>query len=305
MPVAVVGNVGTPREPRSPARSSRRATVVCEASSFQLEDTSAFAPEAAVLLNLGRDHLDRHGTLEAYHGRQAADVRPPGQRRRRRRAAGLGVEDLGGCARARVLRRRARGRAVRPRRTLWWARSRCSRRGAGIRGLHNVATRWPPRRSAWPAAWSSTRSARAADVRRRPHRLEEVATVDGVLYVNDSKATNVAAALVGLRRFEAPRARDPRRPGQGRGLRAAARGGRRALRRRVPDRRGRAALAAALDGARRCTTAATSSAPSPRPRAARPAGRGRAARRPPAPRTTSSPTSRRVGRLPVVSWRRS
>ena len=43
-----------------------RVTVVCEASSFQLEDTIEFAPEAAVLLNVAPDHLDRHGTLEAY-----------------------------------------------------------------------------------------------------------------------------------------------------------------------------------------------------------------------------------------------
>ena len=40
--------------------------MVCEASSFQLEDTEAFAPEAAVLLNLAEDHLDRHGTFDAY-----------------------------------------------------------------------------------------------------------------------------------------------------------------------------------------------------------------------------------------------
>ena len=39
---------------------------MCEASSFQLEDTEAFAPEAAVLLNLAEDHLDRHGTFDDY-----------------------------------------------------------------------------------------------------------------------------------------------------------------------------------------------------------------------------------------------
>ncbi len=42
------------------------ATVVCEASSFQLEDTSYFSPECAVFINLAQDHLDRHGTLESY-----------------------------------------------------------------------------------------------------------------------------------------------------------------------------------------------------------------------------------------------
>src|SRR2546430_1746090 len=63
LPAAVAGNVGT-------AASSlvldgglpADATVVCEASSFQLEDTLAFSPEAAVLLNLSPDHLARHGT---------------------------------------------------------------------------------------------------------------------------------------------------------------------------------------------------------------------------------------------------
>src|SRR3954447_7810964 len=65
LPVAVAGNVGT-------ALSSLQGTVspetvvVCECSSFQLEDTEAFAPEAAVLLNLAPDHLDRHGSFEAY-----------------------------------------------------------------------------------------------------------------------------------------------------------------------------------------------------------------------------------------------
>src|ERR1700730_18502205 len=65
MPVAVAGNVGAAVSGLV-GRIQQRATIACEASSFQLEDTVAFAPEAAVLLNLSADHLDRHGTLEAY-----------------------------------------------------------------------------------------------------------------------------------------------------------------------------------------------------------------------------------------------
>src|SRR5918994_4139210 len=65
IPVAVAGNVGTALTllvgTLDPA-----AVVVCEASSFQLEDTVAFAPDAAVLLNLAPDHLDRHGAFAAY-----------------------------------------------------------------------------------------------------------------------------------------------------------------------------------------------------------------------------------------------
>src|SRR5918998_2477068 len=65
VPVRVVGNVGTAYASLA-GQDVGDAVVVCEASSFQLEDTIAFAPDAAVLLNLEADHLDRHGTLDAY-----------------------------------------------------------------------------------------------------------------------------------------------------------------------------------------------------------------------------------------------
>src|SRR5256884_8460666 len=98
LPVAVAGNVGAPVADLAD-RVSPDATVVCEASSFQLEDTLAFAPEASVLLNLTEDHLDRHGTfaayvtakLEAFHrqGNDDVAVFP----------CDLGGEDPRGCAR--------------------------------------------------------------------------------------------------------------------------------------------------------------------------------------------------------------
>src|SRR5215217_695523 len=64
-PVAVAGNVGTALTTLV-GTLDPTAVIVCEASSFQLEDTVAFAPDAAVLLNLAPDHLDRHGTFAAY-----------------------------------------------------------------------------------------------------------------------------------------------------------------------------------------------------------------------------------------------
>ena len=63
--VAVAGNVGTPLAEIATGDSAP-AVVVCECSSFQLEDAPSFAPECAVLLNLEEDHLDRHGTFERY-----------------------------------------------------------------------------------------------------------------------------------------------------------------------------------------------------------------------------------------------
>src|SRR5213076_3057851 len=59
--VAVAGNIGTP------LTSVRAADwVVCELSSFQLEDVHELACDVAVLLNLEPDHLDRHGSFDAY-----------------------------------------------------------------------------------------------------------------------------------------------------------------------------------------------------------------------------------------------
>ena len=125
LPVAVAGNVGTALTSLAGA-ACPRATVVCEASSFQLEDTEAFAPEAAVLLNLAEDHLDRHGTLEAYRAaklqvfaRQGNDdvAVVPGGARRSRTSAGA----RGGCCFGdrpeRASSRTATGE-------LWWDESR-------------------------------------------------------------------------------------------------------------------------------------------------------------------------------------
>ena len=61
--VAVAGNVGTPL---TSIDASEDAWIVCELSSFQLEDVHELACEVAVLLNLEPDHLDRHGSFEAY-----------------------------------------------------------------------------------------------------------------------------------------------------------------------------------------------------------------------------------------------
>src|SRR5262249_7365393 len=101
LPVAVAGNVGTPLSSLAGALDPD-ATVVCEASSFQLEDSSEFAPECALFINLAPDHLDRHGTLENYldaklrifanQGNDDAAVYNGDTRELRNR-------DLGGCGR--------------------------------------------------------------------------------------------------------------------------------------------------------------------------------------------------------------
>ena len=63
--VAVAGNVGRPLTGLDGALGEG-AWIVCELSSFQLEDVDTFRPHIAILLNLAPDHLDRHETFEDY-----------------------------------------------------------------------------------------------------------------------------------------------------------------------------------------------------------------------------------------------
>ena len=64
-PVLVGGNIGTPLAAHA-LTFPADGLVVCEASSFQLETTEAFHPRVAVVLNVTPDHLDRHGSFNAY-----------------------------------------------------------------------------------------------------------------------------------------------------------------------------------------------------------------------------------------------
>ncbi|MBV8395582.1 MAG: UDP-N-acetylmuramoyl-L-alanine--D-glutamate ligase [Actinobacteria bacterium] len=161
--VAVAGNVGTP------LTSVRGAEwVVCELSSFQLEDVETFTCDVAVLLNLEPDHLDRHGTFEAYRD---AKLRIFERARVRVVPRGFGVDGIEFSADDAL-----------PAEPL-------------LRGAHN--------RENAAAATAAARSAGVGDaaiaeaLRSFPgvaHRLELVGEVGGVRFVNDSKATNVAAA---------------------------------------------------------------------------------------------------------------
>ena len=63
--VRVAGNIGVPLSAEV-QNLTNRDIVVVEASSFQLESTVTFHPKVSVVLNLSRDHLDRHGTMSAY-----------------------------------------------------------------------------------------------------------------------------------------------------------------------------------------------------------------------------------------------
>ena len=203
LPVTVAGNVGTALSTYVDALAPD-AVVVCEVSSFQLEDTLLFAPEGAVLLNLARDHLDRHGTFEAYRSAKLEIFARQGNDDVAVAPVGLGVEDLGGCARRVCF---GPGGELDDRAgQLWWDDQPLIRHDElRLRGAHNRAN------AAAAAAIALARGIEPDAVRAAlrtfsgvEHRLEEVATVDGVLYVNDSKATNVDSTLVALASFDQP-----------------------------------------------------------------------------------------------------
>ena len=199
--VAVAGNVGRALSALAFSDLPADAVIVCEASSFQLEDTIEFAPEGAVLLNFEADHLDRHGTLEDYLAAKLQAFARQGNDDVAVFPFDLGVEDLGGCARRVPFG--AGGELDDRAGHLWWDdEPLIAHDEIRLRGAHNRVN------AAAAAAVALARGIDRAAVRAGlatfagvEHRLEEVARIDGVLYVNDSKATNVASTLVALASF--------------------------------------------------------------------------------------------------------
>jgi UDP-N-acetylmuramoylalanine--D-glutamate ligase len=205
LPVAVAGNVGTALSSLV-GEVAADATIVCEVSSFQLEDAVEFAPEGAVLLNLAPDHLDRHGTFEAYTRAKLNVFAHQGNDDVAVAPLGLGVEDLGGCARRVCFGDGPQAELSDRAGHLWWDdEPLIDVEELSLRGLHN-------RRNAMAAAAICLARGVDPDAVRAglrtfagvEHRLEDVATIDGVLYVNDSKATNVDSTLVALQSFDVP-----------------------------------------------------------------------------------------------------
>jgi UDP-N-acetylmuramoylalanine--D-glutamate ligase len=204
LPVAVAGNVGTPLAALV-GELPPDATVVCEASSFQLGDTLAFSPEAAVLLNLSPDHLDRHPSFEDYVSAKLRIFANQGNDDVALVPVDLEVEDIGGCARRVCFGSAPEAELADRSGYLWWdTQPLIAVEELALPGEHN-------RQNAIAAAGvclarGVDRDAVVAGLRSFggvAHRLELIDVVDGVAYVNDSKATNVASTIVALRAYPA------------------------------------------------------------------------------------------------------
>ena len=182
---------------------------VLELSSFQLETTSTLAADAAAMLNLSEDHLDRYPGMGAYAEAKARVFQGEG-------IQVLNRDDAWSMNMALPGRRQVSFGVDAPRRAedfgllrvdgeLWLAQGATpllAQKELPIAGLHNAANAL--------AALALARSlalpyvpllAALRDFKGLPHRLEKVAEFDGVAYYNDSKGTNVGAAVAALEGF--------------------------------------------------------------------------------------------------------
>ena len=215
----VGGNIGIPvielvESPENQSEHAAEAWSVLEVSSFQLETAETFRPKIAVILNITPDHLDRHGTFEKYalakeriFGAQTADdflvLNGDGPR----------VQQAASRAKSQVY---------------WFSPSKMVRQGASVvngviafrandqasfepivsvtdislKGAHNVENVLAAVCAARLTGVSAEAIASAVrNFRAVEHRLEFVADIKGVHYFNDSKATNVDAAMKAIAAF--------------------------------------------------------------------------------------------------------
>ena len=212
-PTLVGGNIGTPAILLA-ERAKSETVIVLEVSSFQLETIQTFHPKVAVVLNVTPDHLDRHRTFEAYVDAKARIF----ENQQGSDFAVLNADDPTCVTLA------ARTRAQ----VFWFSRQKEITQGAWVRegnilfrdgagqraviqvseiplkGAHNLENvlaavcagalmGCPPEKIR-----QAVREFKAVE-----HRLEYVATIRGVDYYNDSKATNVDATLKALESFPA------------------------------------------------------------------------------------------------------
>jgi UDP-N-acetylmuramoylalanine--D-glutamate ligase len=213
IPTLIGGNIGTPLLALVEASTDPTVTVA-EISSFQLETIEAFRPEIGVLLNLTPDHLDRHGTFEEY---ARAKIRMF-ENQLERDIAVLNADDPEITKRMPAKphifwfsrqKRVANGAFLRDNEIIFrneGSEAALARRDQiPLRGEHNVENVLAACAAAYLAG--ATPAAIASGVksfRGVEHRLEFVAEISGVQFYNDSKATNVDAAMKAVQAFPGP-----------------------------------------------------------------------------------------------------
>ncbi|NLC76895.1 MAG: UDP-N-acetylmuramoyl-L-alanine--D-glutamate ligase [Clostridia bacterium] len=211
---SVAGNIGTPLI-QEVAQQAGEHLFVVEVSSFQLEWVDRFHPRVAVLTNLTPDHLERHGTMENYLATKARIFR----RQNREDYTVLNYDD----PEIRELARQTQGQVI------FFSSSHtlekgvfankgnicigqegnlipvCAAQELTMPGRHNLENAMAAVAVGWAMGLTA---AQMADTLRSfpgvPHRLERVAFIKGVEYINDSKGTNPESAIKALDAFQKP-----------------------------------------------------------------------------------------------------
>ena len=212
-PALVGGNIGTPAISLV-ERATPESVIVLEVSSFQLETIQTFRPKIAVVLNVTPDHLDRHRTFEVYSDAKARIF----ENQLGSDHTVLNADDPTCVSMA------SRTKAQ----VFWFSRQKEVQQGAWVRDGNVVFRRGDAQREVLQVSEIPLKGAHnlenvlaavcasvlggcsPEEVRKAvqkfkavEHRLEFVATVRGVDYYNDSKATNVDATIKALESFPA------------------------------------------------------------------------------------------------------
>jgi UDP-N-acetylmuramoylalanine--D-glutamate ligase len=217
-PALVGGNIGTPAISLA-ERAKAETVIVLEVSSFQLETIQTFRPKVAVVLNVTPDHLDRHRTFEAYVDAKARIF----ENQQGSDFAVLNADDPTCVTMA------SRTAA----KVFWFSRQKEVQQGAWVRdgnivfrdgraeqktqqreimqvseiplkGAHNLENVLAAICAGTLMGCAPEKIRQAVrDFKAVEHRLEFVATIRGVDYYNDSKATNVDATIKALESFPA------------------------------------------------------------------------------------------------------
>jgi UDP-N-acetylmuramoylalanine--D-glutamate ligase len=209
--VTVGGNIGTPLSDQV-ERSTPKTMHVVEVSSFQLELIDRFKPWIAVMLNFSPDHLNRHATVESYGAAKARVF----ENQTGDDWMVINADDPATLALARAGRARRRMFSHQGSADAWtqvadgWITSGGERRtrlvpltAIHLIGRHLVDDVMCAATVAEIAGVSAPAMTRAVDgFRGLEHAMELVGVTHGVRFVNDSKATNVEAALKSIESFD-------------------------------------------------------------------------------------------------------
>ncbi|WP_373813537.1 UDP-N-acetylmuramoyl-L-alanine--D-glutamate ligase [Neisseria dentiae] len=204
----VAGNIGTPVLEAELQHEGKKADVwVLELSSFQLENTESLTPDAAVVLNISEDHLDRYDDLLDYAHAKDKIFR------------GSGVQVLNADdALCRAMKRN--GRQVKwfslENETDYWADVQTGRLKAGgnglldtaavpLQGLHNAANVLAALALCESIGLPRTELLQHIQTfKGLPHRVEKVGEKNGITFIDDSKGTNVGATVAAISGLQSP-----------------------------------------------------------------------------------------------------